>query len=164
MPRYFTTFATVEELKANYRLLVRKYHPDCGGADEDMKAINAEYEELFEAAKRGSRQQTEDAGCTWNENAHTVDDGFREIIINIASVPGVEVEICGSWIWVTGDTKPVKDTLKEEGFKWAVNKKAWYWHSGEYRRKNRKTFSMDEIRDMHGSDKVFGRRAAMVAG
>lgn len=29
--------------------------------------------------------------------------------------------------WVHGDTKPVKDTLKEAGFKWASGKKLWYF-------------------------------------
>ena len=66
----------------------------------------------------------------------------------------IDIEICGSWIWVSGNTFNCKDKLKEIGFKWAKAKKKWYWQQGEYTRKSKKTFSMDEIREMHGSETV----------
>ena len=68
-----------------------------------------------------------------------------------AHLPGIKAEICGTWVWVTGSTKPVKDSLKAMGFHWAPRKRAWYWHAGKYRRRHRTEFSMNEIRFMHGS-------------
>ena len=41
---------------------------------------------------------------------------------------------------------------KEAGCQFASKKKAWYWHAGEWVRKIRKTFTMDEIRSIHGSE------------
>jgi hypothetical protein len=35
-----------KSLKAKYRELSRKYHPDLGGSEDDMKKINAIYENL----------------------------------------------------------------------------------------------------------------------
>ena len=50
--KYFTNINTLDELKAAYRRLSLKHHPDCGGDEETMKAINAEHDELFEAQKQ----------------------------------------------------------------------------------------------------------------
>lgn len=30
--------------------------------------------------------------------------------------------------------------------------KLWYWHAGEWVKKVRRTLSMDQIRDLHGSE------------
>ena len=61
------------------------------------------------------------------------------------------IEIIGTWIWVSGDTFAVKAQLKELGFKWASKKKAWYWHPEGYVRMHKKNFTLDEIKNMHGS-------------
>ena len=45
-----------------------------------------------------------------------------------------------------------KAQIKEAGCQFASKKKAWYWHAGEWVRKIRKTFTMDEIRSLHGSE------------
>ena len=33
---------------------------------------------------------------------------------------GLEIEICGLWMWVGGETKKHKDALKDAGYKWAI--------------------------------------------
>lgn len=162
--KYFTTYSTVEDLKHNYRVLVQKYHPDCGGSESDMIAINSEYEYLFDMAKEGSKVNAEESGSTWHETAHDINDGFRAIICNIAAIQGVIVEVCGSWVWVSGETKPVKDLLKTAGFKFAMKKVAWYWHSGEYKHFAKgKNYSLEEIRHIHGSQRVKGSAQLQIA-
>jgi len=42
---------TLEELKKLYKKLSFKHHPDCGGNNDDMKIVNAEYTALFEKLK-----------------------------------------------------------------------------------------------------------------
>jgi len=42
---------TAEELKKQYRELAHNHHPDNGGDIEVMKAVNAEYAELFPRLK-----------------------------------------------------------------------------------------------------------------
>lgn len=63
----------LEELKKAYRDLALKHHPDCGGTNEAMKLINAEYEDLFKRIERGLSD--DDA----KKNYHKLDDGYREI-------------------------------------------------------------------------------------
>ena len=41
--KWFTDVRTVEELRKQYRQLMKKHHPDVGGSTEDAKEINAEY-------------------------------------------------------------------------------------------------------------------------
>ena len=35
-----------------------------------------------------------------------------EKIVALKQLPGLEINLCGSWIWIGGDTKPQKDQLK----------------------------------------------------
>ena len=149
----FPRVATIEELKREYRRLVMIHHPDRGGSETAMKRLNAEYETLFKALKLSGGEK---------EKAHDIDDGFREIIVSVASVPGVVVEVCGSWVWISGDTKPVKDSLKESGFKWASKKRMWYWTPTPGRKRSR-GMSMDWIRSKYGSSRVYGEESAALA-
>ena len=62
----------MEELKQQYRAWTKKLHPECGGSDAEMKALNLEYEQMFEALKRkhnatadAAHQTTETARDLW---------------------------------------------------------------------------------------------------
>ena len=107
---YFEKVATIDELKKAYRKLAFKHHPDKGGDEATMKAVNAEYEQLF--------KELNIAGTT-GESKYNLNDGFREMIDKIINLDGLEIEICGLWVWVSGNTREHKDALKEAGFYWA---------------------------------------------
>jgi hypothetical protein len=64
------------------------------------------------------------------------------------------VEVCGNWVWVSGDTKPHKDALKAAGFKWAPKKANWFFKPSSCKKYFRGTTPMDEIRVKHGVIKV----------
>ncbi|MDD6581591.1 MAG: hypothetical protein PUF10_02790 [Bacteroidales bacterium] len=51
--------SSLAELKKAYRKLAFENHPDRGGSEEKMKAINAEFEKLYEQFKKGTYQPTE---------------------------------------------------------------------------------------------------------
>lgn len=53
-------------------------------------------------------------------------DVVREILGNDQNI-AVTQKRPGCCIWVSGDTKPHRETLKEYGFRWAPKKSAWYW-------------------------------------
>lgn len=48
---YFERITSFAELKKQYRKLAMENHPDRGGSEEAMKAINAEFEKLYEVWK-----------------------------------------------------------------------------------------------------------------
>lgn len=40
MAKYFINVNTLEELRKQYKELLKKYHPDNGGSEEITKAVN----------------------------------------------------------------------------------------------------------------------------
>lgn len=155
MKKYFANIETLEELKKAYRKAAMELHPDRGG---DAKAFAEMQNEYEAAAKRlanneqsWKRHQKKDGTQKTAQEIFEEQKEFAEIINKLINLDGLQLEICGSWLWITGDTKEWKEQLKEVGAKWASKKKAWYWFAGEWYRKTKKHFTMDEIRTMHGS-------------
>ena len=143
---------TQEQLKKMYRKLAMQYHPDCGGEEEAMKQINAEYEILF--GQVGNIFINAKGENYTKDNTGELPEDFIKIINELIKFHGVVIEICGSFIWLSGDTKPYKEQIKALGFKWSSNKVMWYLAPAWYKRRSRKKYSMEEIRDMYGSKEV----------
>ncbi len=96
----------------------------------------------------------------WTEQT---DEALREALQKIIHLQGIEIEICGSWIWISGNTYQHKAAIKAAGYTWSKNKSMWYFHNGEYRRGSRKTYTMDDIRFKYGSTEVGGKPQAALA-
>ena len=64
-----------------------------------------------------------------------------------------DIEIIGSWIWVFNSYNYRKE-LKELGFKYASQKKAWYFHTEAFRKSSKKKLSLDDIRAYYGTTKI----------
>ena len=145
--KYFNNITSLDELKKAYRRLAMKYHPDCGGSDEIMKQINAEHDALFETLKANHNKTADE----YHQTTETAEE-FRDIVNALLKLDGLEIELCGSWLWIGGNTKEHKDALKMMGCRWSSNKKLWYWHHEEAGRKWRKgNTTMQEIRRKYGS-------------
>jgi curved DNA-binding protein CbpA len=149
---YFKDCRTIEEVKAMYKLLAKQHHPDCGGDTATMQQVNAEYAFVCAKILKGENLSAEDT-----DEQIRMSEEYRQVIEQIINLPGIEIEIVGMWIWVTGDTKPVKQQLKDAGFFFASKKVAWYYRSEEFRTKGGKK-TLDEIREKYGSEKVHSRR------
>ena len=144
---YFTKCTTLDELKHEYRRLAMIHHPDVGGEVETMQAINAEYDELHEVLKKAHNQQADE----FHQTTETAEE-FREIIEKLLRMHGLEVELCGSWLWIGGNTREHKEELKAAGCRWSNNKKLWYWHHAEEgRRWHKGSATMNQIRNKYGS-------------
>lgn len=156
MTKYFKNVGTIEELRRQYKDLLKVYHPDNGGNEEIMKAINVEYEQLFKTLKNRHENKASSTGSTQKESFYNFeeDEKLREILNKVINFEGITIEIIGNWIWISGNTYQYKKDLKTFGFKWASQKKMWYWHSEEYIKKSRKTLSINDIRDYYGSTEV----------
>lgn len=148
---------TLEDLKTMYRKLAFKYHPDCGGDTEIMKAVNNEYDKLFETVKNIHRNRD---GETYRSETTETPEHFKDIINALLALQmvSVEIELIGSFLWVTGQTYTYRATIKALGFKWSQNKTAWYIAPEGYRKQSKKQFGLEEIRSMYGSEKVNGER------
>ena len=149
--KMFAECRTAEDAKKVYKTLARKYHPDCGGNNEDMKALNLAFEEVFEKLKNTFR--TKEGKFYQKANTETA-GAFMDIINALIKLEGITIEICGTFIWVTGDTKPVKDSLKALGLRYSGDKKAWYKAPDNYKRKSSERWSMEAIRSAFGSQVV----------
>lgn len=160
MYKYFKDVTTLEELRKQYKNLLKKFHPDCGGSEEDCKAINLEYEKLFQWLKIHGESVKNNTGNgekkTGKSDFDTVKDAaLRAVLARIIHLDGIEIEICGSWIWVTGNTYPVKEQLKESCFNWSKAKKSWYWAgTDDFQRTRKHGTSMEYIRNKYGSETV----------
>ena len=149
---YFSrpTPETLEELKAQYRKLAMKHHPDKGGDTETMKKVNAEYDLLFPKLK--DVHKTKD-GQTYTANKTTTEtaEDFKDLINVLMRMDDIIIEIIGCFVWVTGETKLHREQLKELRFQWHSKKYAWYLKPENYHRKSRKEYKLDEIRRMYGT-------------
>lgn len=154
MTQFFQDVKTLDELKKQYRRLAMAHHPDRGGSTQVMQQINAEHDRLFEILKKQHNASTDEHHQTTETAAE-----FRDIIEFLMTLDSVTAELCGSWVWCSGDTKPHKEQLKAAGFHWSQNKKQWYWHHEEPGRKWRRgNTSMAEIRRKYGSQVFNGSR------
>lgn len=143
---------TIEELKKAYISLIRKFHPDKGGSADICKLVNTLYEEFTNKLKNIHTAKTESAEEAQKQDFSEISDKLKDVIFTLSTFP-LDLEICGSWLWVTGRTWLYSKQLKACGCIFASRKKAWCFHESEWTPKNRK-LTLDEIRDLHGSEKI----------
>ena len=152
--RYFSDCKSMDDVKTMYRDLCKKYHPDLGGDEEIMKAINAEYERVIAEGLKGQENF---------EAKMDVERELMEMVQRFVVLQGLIVEVCGRWIWLTGNTFSVKDQLKALGCFFAAKKKAWYWHSPDEKCVSKRKLSLEEIRAKYGSIAFAGKERKAIA-
>ena len=135
--REFKGVEGINEAKKIYKKLAKKLHPDVGGSEEEFKILNSVYTDLIEHK-------------IYFSNDFKIDVELEKIISLILHFENITIELVGSWVWVSGDTREIKEKLKEIGFKWASKKMMWYF--GEMKAKNPTTKSIDEIKAKYGSE------------
>lgn len=113
--KWFKDISTLDHLRKRYKQLVVQHHPDNGGSDNAIKEINSEYDILFKKLKNSyehseSYQKSSDRQ---KQSYNSVkDQKIREMIVKLSRLQGLVIELCGVWLWVSGDTKRYKDELK----------------------------------------------------
>lgn len=145
--KWFKDCKTLEEVKARYKQLAKQYHPDLGGDTATMQQINRAYTEATAKAAKGANLTDEET-----ESEILSSEAYRRAIEQIIHLDGITIELVFKWIWVTGNTYPVRATLKTAGFLFAPKKQAWYFRTEEYKVSKGSGKSLDEIRNKYGSE------------
>ena len=151
--KFFFNIDNLQALRKEYHRLAVIHHPDKGGDLETMKALNLEFEVMSKRLING------DTSFSVNRKAYEtqVSEEIMEAINQVISLPGIDIEVIGSWVWLTGNTYAHREAIKAAGYQFSAQKTAWYWHSGEYRKRSSKVNSLEEVRAFWGSEKIQGK-------
>jgi len=148
---------TLEMVKKAYRQACKTYHPDINPAGTAMmQAVNEAYESLC----------AEVFPIIFNDGdiSSSYGEALNTALNAIISCLGLKIEICGAWIWVSGETKTNKEILKQAGYFWSKPKEMWYFRpQTQKKRFYRGKSSISEIRSKYGSEEIRSRARKTLA-
>jgi curved DNA-binding protein CbpA len=144
-------FNSSEDLKKQYRTWCKKLHPDHGGDPEAFREMMEEYQEtqLHGFKKEAQAQETE------------LTAELERALKKIVTLEGLEIDLVGSWLWVSGETFSFKDILKEAGFKWASKRKKWYF--SEEKAKGKFKGDFEQLKAHHGFKEIKTNKTEKIA-
>ena len=147
MMKYFVNIETIEELKKAYKELAKKLHPDLGGNKEKFQEMNNEYDLLFKSLKANKKA---------NKTKVKDNDNFKDIINELIKYNELTIEIIGSWLWISGNTYPLRDMIKNLGLLWSIGRKNWYYTADniEHNNTHYKKKTYDELKQSYGYTKI----------
>lgn len=149
MNKYFDGCKDEQEIKTRYRDLAKQHHPDLGGDAETMKEINNAYEAALKGAYRKAGMDEQKVNERWS-----MDEEIAAMAMKVLRLKkDLQVELCGVWLWITGNTYMAKEELKAFGCRFSGPKKAWYWRREEdgMQKWHKKGISLESIRAKYGS-------------
>lgn len=131
-------FADQEAVRAAYRKACIKYRPNKNQAGpEMMKAVNAAYRLLKETAYNGAEHPIQEP--INKDFGDMLNDALNAVI----GLDGVNISICGAWVWLSGNTKKHREAIKAAGYRWANKKAAWYFSPSDHTSRNKSDGGMD---------------------
>ena len=156
--KFFHDCKTLDEIKSLYKKLAFQYHPDKGGDTVTMQAINTEYAYASARLVKGANLSEEET-----EQEMKFSEEYRKVIEQIVHLPSITIEAIGLWIWVTGDTRPVRSELKTAGLFFASKKQAWYYRSELYKAARGGKKTLDQLRHKYGSETIYTNSRKQIA-
>jgi curved DNA-binding protein CbpA len=126
--KWFSSTSTVEEIKALYRELALRFHPDRGGDNAVMAAINAAYDERLKALDGAATTGNDGKTRVYRYNA-TREQAIRNAISRILAlrIPDMDIFLIGVYIWILGTRRSHARALVEIGCLWHHKRQCWYW-------------------------------------
>lgn len=148
----FKNIFSSTELKNYYRSLVMIHHPDRGGDTAKMQELNDAYFRFLKLLDGKEEKGQDDKYHKYSFN-ETYEKELSEKIYKFFSYSigqCCKLYVAGSWLWAIGETKPIKDKLKNDGWRWSHKKEAWYFHAEPYRKFGKKEYSLYDIANLYG--------------
>ena len=67
-------------------------------------------------------------------------DDFLKLLDLVEGMKGVNIELSGDWLFVSGDTYRYRGKFRDAGMMWHGQRKVWFWQAGKpkFYGKNRK--------------------------
>ncbi len=142
------TNITEEIVKLAYRKASLKFHPDRNPAGHEMMKLVNEAKDCLKGETFPFDYKSEE-GYDYGQE-------INEALKKIIHLNDLKIEVCGAWVWVSGNTKIHWTTLKDAGFKFSPPKKMVYFrpHYAMSRRYKKDGLSMDEIRGKYGAGNI----------
>jgi hypothetical protein len=140
-----TVIRDLDALKKQYIKLSKKYHPDAGGTTTQFQQLQAEYDILMKKILRNGKLTNEQV-----ENEVELDQAIRDIVDTLVNIDGLNVELIGKWLWISGNTYPVKTTLKQAGLSFIKKDGKPYWVYKGVESRSKGTSSMEQIKAKYG--------------
>jgi hypothetical protein len=169
---YFSHCEDVAAIKAEYKKLAMRWHPDRpGGSTVLMQEINAAYKKAL-SFKHGE-VTTDDAG---KEHTYYYKEATEQAVIDkitevmqagVLASDDVELWLIGTWLWIKGNTRPHRTTLGREGLKFSWNgapdRQCWQWHLPTGFRTQKSADGFESIARKYGGSRIAGERETALA-
>jgi len=156
--KFFTGIKTAADAKKLYRELAMQFHPDRGGDVETMQAINAEYHEVLASMHGQTTTQADGKEWTYYYNETVEQEIIDQIDATLKAAiltDSHDFNLIGRWLWVTGDTRPIKEGLKQLHFRWHSKRTAWYWKPSTAKRSvYNKGASLQDLARTYGASHI----------
>jgi hypothetical protein len=149
MATFFKQCKTLEDVKNTYKDLYLAH----GHNSAVMAEIASEYQTAF-VALADQFKNAKGVIYTAKDKKTGTPKEWADMVQALAKMDGLKIELCGTWLWVTGNTYAHKKGLHDLAFKYHKEKKAWSYHNEPYRKKGKKKLSLAEIRTAYGTTKL----------
>jgi len=148
----------IDDLKKEYFRLAKIYHPDAGGNTQDFQTLLNEYQKLLKTTLKSSNLSDEDI-----HNEEVIDEHIRAAMESVINLPGINIELVGKWIWISGNTYPIKEALKAANFIFIKKDQTPFWVFKGVESTGRGKMSLDEIKSKYGAKK-YGKKGNYISG
>jgi hypothetical protein len=143
----FDNLSTSSEVKSEYRRLIEiAVFAGTETADVDEAYLNR-LEELNGQVTTGA--DGKEHTYRFNPNVEKQTLAVLQTLLAM-QMDNVKIELVGTWVWASGNTRPHKENLKKAGLIWHGKRKRWYHRvRGGPRKYSGLPFAA--VRKMHGS-------------
>jgi len=153
----------LDQLKKQYFLLSKKYHPDAGGTNEQFVQLKNEYDKLRDAILKGANLTDEQ-----KKNEIEIDEALQTIVDNIINIDDINIEVIGKWIWVSsilmGFSNSSYALLKKAGLTYIKKGGKPYMIYKGVESKSRGGMTKEDIEKKYGKTKFEPRKGNRLNG